>query len=113
VLGGAWLVARFTRASLSSSLRWADVAAVGVLAGIGFTVSLLISELAFETDQLRLGEAKVGVLSASVLAAVLATIALRMRARSYAAVYDAEEADSDGDGVPDVYQAGDAGRDSR
>ena len=113
VFGGAWLVARFTRASLSSSLRWADVAAVGVLAGIGFTVSLLISELAFEDDPLRLGEAKVGVLSASVLAAVLATIALRMRARSYAAIYDAEEADEDGDGVPDVYQAGDAGADSR
>ena len=41
-------MARFTRASLNPALRWADVIAVGVLAGIGFTVSLLIAELAFE-----------------------------------------------------------------
>lgn len=113
VLGGAWLVARFTRASLSSTLRWADVGAVGVLAGIGFTVSLLIGELAFEGEALLTAEAKIGILSASVLAALLATIALKGRERAYAAYNDVEEADSDGDGVPDVYQAGDAGADSR
>jgi NhaA family Na+:H+ antiporter len=113
VFGGAWLVARFTRASLSSSLRWADVAAVGILAGIGFTVSLLIGELAFDGDALLTAEAKIGILSASVLAALLATIALKGRERAYAAYNEVEEADSDGDGVPDVYQAGDAGADSR
>ncbi|MGD9956664.1 MAG: Na+/H+ antiporter NhaA [Candidatus Nanopelagicales bacterium] len=106
VVGGAWVVARFTRASLSSSLRWADVTAVGVLAGIGFTVSLLISELAFETDSTRLTQAKIGVLSASVLAALLAAGALWSRRRVYAAIAAVEEADEDGDGVPDVYGAG-------
>jgi len=106
VVGGAWVVARFTRASLSSSLRWADVAAVGVLAGIGFTVSLLISELAFETDGTRLTEAKIGVLSASVLAALLAAVALGRRRRAYAEMAAIEEADDDGDGVPDVYRTG-------
>ena len=105
VFGGAWTVARFTKASLSSSLRWADVLAVGILAGIGFTVSLLIDELAFEGDPVRTSAAKIGVLLASVLAAVLATVALRLRARAYAAIAAEEEADSDGDGVPDVYGA--------
>ena len=105
VFGGAWTVARFTKASLSSSLRWADVLAVGILAGIGFTVSLLIDELAFEGDPLRTSAAKIGVLLASVLAAVLAAVALRLRARAYAAIAAEEEADSDGDGVPDVYGA--------
>jgi Na+:H+ antiporter, NhaA family len=109
VLGGAWLVARFTRASLSASLRWADVLAVGVLAGIGFTVSLLIGELAFETDPTRLTEAKIGILSASVLAAVLAAFALGRRRRAYAEIAALEEADDDGDGVPDVYRIMDAG----
>ena len=63
VFGGAWTVARFTKASLSSSLRWADVMAVGILAGIGFTVSLLIDELAFEGDPARLTASKIGCCS--------------------------------------------------
>jgi NhaA family Na+:H+ antiporter len=113
VFGGAWVVARFTRASLSSSLRWADVLAVGILAGIGFTVSLLIDELAFEGDPLRTSAAKIGVLLASVLAAVLAIVALRLRARAYAAIAAEEEADTDGDGIPDVYGASPGPADSR
>jgi NhaA family Na+:H+ antiporter len=104
VFGGAWLVARFTRASLSSSLQWRDVAAIGVLAGVGFTVSLLIGELAFGEDGVRGSEAKIGILVASVIAAALASVALLFRRRHYSALYDEEEADTDGDGIPDVYQ---------
>ena len=100
------LVARFTRASLSSSLRWADVLAVGVLAGIGFTVSLLIDELAFQGDPVRTTAAKIGVLIASVVAALLASVALAFRRRAYAALAEEEERDEDGDGVPDVYGPG-------
>ncbi len=103
VYGGARLVARFTRASLSSSLRWADVLAVGILAGIGFTVSLLIGELAFETDPSRETAAKIGILAASVISAVVASVALGRRKRAYAEIADLEDADGDGDGVPDVY----------
>jgi NhaA family Na+:H+ antiporter len=103
VYGGARLVARFTRASLSSSLRWADVLAVGILAGIGFTVSLLIGELAFETDPSRETAAKIGILAASVISAVVASIALSRRTRAYAEIAELEDADTDGDGVPDVY----------
>jgi NhaA family Na+:H+ antiporter len=103
VFGGAWLVARFTRASLSTSLQWRDIAAVGVLAGVGFTVSLLIGELAF-TDEVQGSEAKIGILAASVIAAAIASVLLLLRGRHYAELYDAEEADTDGDGIPDVYQ---------
>ncbi len=76
-----YLVARFTRASLPKAIRWADIGAVGVLAGIGFTVSLLITELAFPGQPDTVAEAKTAVLAASFLAAVLAAIALRLRRR--------------------------------
>lgn len=105
VLGGAWLTARFTRASLSPDLGWRDVGAIGVIAGIGFTVALLISELAYDADPARLESAKVAVLTASVIAALLAATAIRSRNRHYAQVWARENADEDEDGIPDVYQS--------
>ena len=87
VLAGAWLTARFTRASLSPGIAWRDVGAIGVLAGIGFTVALLIAELAYKTDEGTMDSAKVAVLAASVIAAILATVALRWRSRHYAAMW--------------------------
>ncbi|MDQ1246278.1 MAG: Na+:H+ antiporter, NhaA family [Actinomycetota bacterium] len=104
VFGGAWLTARFTRASLSSSLVWRDILAVGFIAGIGFTVSLLIAELAFEDADDLLSSAKVAVLGGSVLAALIASIALVSRSRVYARLAEDEDRDEDGDGIPDVYQ---------
>lgn len=104
VFGGAWLMARFTRASLNPALRWADMAAVGFLAGIGFTVSLLIAELAFDTAPELLVEAKLGILTATACSAVLAGMALLRRRRALAEYMAAEETDADADGVPDVYQ---------
>ena len=108
VLGGAWLTARFTRASLTPDLGWRDVGAIGVIAGIGFTVALLISELAYGTDEALLESAKVAVLAASVIAALLAGVAIRARNRHYSEVYARESADEDNDGIPDVYQSPDA-----
>jgi len=58
---------------------------VSSLAGIGFTVSLLIAELAFDEDPTRLAHVKVGVLLASVLAAVIAGVQLRFRDRQHVA----------------------------
>ena len=55
-----------------------------MLSGIGFTVSLLIAELSFGDDAARLAHAKTGVLTASVLSALLATVLLRARHRHYA-----------------------------
>jgi NhaA family Na+:H+ antiporter len=47
VLGATWLAARFTRADLDDDLTWLDVVGLAMLAGVGFTVSLLIGELAY------------------------------------------------------------------
>jgi NhaA family Na+:H+ antiporter len=83
VFCGTWLAARFTRAQLNPDLGWADVLAVAALAGIGFTVSLLIGELAFSADPLLADRAKAAVLVGSVIAAVLAGILLRLRNNTY------------------------------
>ncbi len=110
VVGVAALMARFTRARLSEAIKWRDVFAVGLLAGIGFTVSLLISELAFYEDEGLVSAAKIAVLLASVLSAVLATVVLLSRNRYYAEVAALEDADEDHDGVPDIYQHKDGQR---
>jgi Na+:H+ antiporter, NhaA family len=84
VFGGAWVTARFTRAELNSDLSWRDVAAVSVLAGLGFTVSLLIAQLAFAGDLEQLERAKAAVLAGSLLSAIVAAALLFRRNRSYA-----------------------------
>jgi NhaA family Na+:H+ antiporter len=104
IFGGTWLTARFTRASLSDDLEWADVAAVATLAGIGFTVSLLIGELAFEGNTSLTDETKAAVLIGSFIAAVLATALLKMRNTRYRALCEDEERDEDLDGIPDIYE---------
>ena len=84
VVGVAWLMARFTKASLNSNLSWWDVAAIGALSGVGFTVSLLINELAFkESDQMS-SMGTLAVLIASTAAALLAVIALQFRKKARA-----------------------------
>ena len=103
VLGTAWLLARFTRASLDDDLAWRDVAGVALLAGIGFTVSLLIGELAFGHGTPESDDVKIAVLTGSVLAGVLAAIVLTSRNAAYRRIEVAETVDSDHDGVPDAY----------
>jgi NhaA family Na+:H+ antiporter len=107
VFGGTWLTARFTRASLSDDLSWPDVFAVATLAGIGFTVSLLIGELAFEGQATMTEEVKAAVLTGSLIAALLATVLLKIRNAKYRALWEAEERDDDLSGVPDVYEEDD------
>ncbi|UUU32066.1 Na+/H+ antiporter NhaA [Streptomyces sp. CA-210063] len=107
IFGGTWLTARFTRASLSEDLAWPDVFAVASLAGIGFTVSLLIGELAFEDDRTLTDGVKAAVLTGSLIAAVLATVLLKMRNAKYQALWAAEERDDDRDGIPDIYEQDD------
>ncbi|HEU5483320.1 MAG TPA: Na+/H+ antiporter NhaA [Microlunatus sp.] len=82
VFGGSWLTARLTRAELAGDLRWSEIASVSLLAGVGFTVALLIGDLAFEGDEAMQEVAKTAVLIGSVIAAVLAAISLRRRIRS-------------------------------
>ncbi|MFD9211569.1 MULTISPECIES: Na+/H+ antiporter NhaA [unclassified Streptomyces] len=104
IFGGTWLAARFTRAELNEDLAWPDVFAVASLAGIGFTVSLLIGELAFAGDAVLTDEVKAAVLLGSLIAAVIACVLLKLRVRKYQALCEAEERDEDQDGIPDVYE---------
>ncbi|GGR60408.1 NhaA family Na+:H+ antiporter [Nocardioides luteus] len=110
IAGSTWLLATFTRASLDDDLAWTDVIGMAMLAGIGFTVSLLIGELAFGSDHGAHDHMKVGVLFGSVLASLLATIILRARNRVYRRIEELETTDADNDGVPDVFEE-DQGRD--
>lgn len=80
---GTWLAVRYTRATMAKGLTWADVTAVSFLAGIGFTVSILIGSLAFEGEDDLVELAKTAILVASVLAAALASITLGRRNRHY------------------------------
>ena len=92
-------------ARLAEGLGWWDVFGLALLTGIGFTVSLLIGELAFGAGGERDEHAKIGVLLGSVPAAVLATLVLQARNRHYRQIRADEERDSDADGVPDVDEA--------
>jgi NhaA family Na+:H+ antiporter len=95
------LTARFTRARLNPDRAWADILALAVLAGIGFTVALLIGELAF-TDPAATAHIKTTVLVGSLIAAALATLLVRRRNTLYRHLYEAENLDADG--IPDIYQ---------
>jgi Na+/H+ antiporter NhaA len=79
VLGGAWLVTRLSGGRLRPPVGWVAVAGGGTIAGIGFTVSLLIATLAFRGEQLE--EAKLGTLSAALGASTLTWLVFRVAAR--------------------------------
>ena len=79
VLSGAFLVTRFTHAELNEDVTWAQLVGVAVLAGIGFTVSLLVAELSFTGAEAE--AAKAAVLAASVVAALSGALILRRPAR--------------------------------
>lgn len=104
IVGTTWLLTKATRASLDRSLKWIDVFGVSLLAGIGFTVSLLVAELSFGQGSAHDDHAKVGILAASLLAALLAAAVLGVRNRQYRAVEAEEAIDTDQDGIPDVYE---------
>lgn len=70
-----WAAARLGIVRLPSDMGWGDVAGLGLIAGIGFTVSLFIADLAFGGDA-RLATAKLGILSASLAAGAAGTALL-------------------------------------
>ena len=65
-----WLAIRLRLASLPGGVVWRQIVGVGVLAGIGFTMSLFIADLAFGSSAGELETAKVGILGASVVAGI-------------------------------------------
>jgi Na+/H+ antiporter NhaA len=78
ILGCSWLVTRLTRGRLRPPVGWAAVAGGGTIAGIGFTVALLVATLAFDGRQLE--EAKLGILSAALGAALITWLLFRATA---------------------------------
>jgi Na+/H+ antiporter NhaA len=75
ILGMSWLVTRLTGGRLRPPVGWAAVAGGGAIAGIGFTVALLVATVAFEGSQLE--EAKLGILSAALAAAIVTWLLFR------------------------------------
>ena len=79
ITGTAWLVTKLSRGRLRPPVGWVAVAGAGAVSGIGFTISLLIAAEAFHGVQLE--EAKVGVLSAALVASVLTWLVFRAAAK--------------------------------
>ena len=80
IVGFSKLAVKLGLAKLPSGVNWLQMTAVGVLAGIGFTVSIFISSLAFD-DAAQLMDAKAAVLGASLIAGLAGYFALRHEAR--------------------------------
>jgi len=110
IMGSTWVLTRFTKASLDKDARWGDLLGVTLLAGIGFTVSLLVSELSFGLESAHYEHAKVAILAGSFVAAILGALWLIPRNRRYKVIHERETRDADKDGIPDVYQQDDEGR---
>ena len=67
----SWLIVKLGLASLPEGVRWSHIYGVSILAGIGFTMSLFIGNLAFQENQAMLETAKLGILAASILSGIL------------------------------------------
>jgi NhaA family Na+:H+ antiporter len=80
ILGASTIAVRARLGALPAGIRLRDIAGVAVLGGIGFTVSLFITDLAFRGEVID--DAKIGVLAASALAGVLGVIVLRVLLRA-------------------------------
>ena len=83
ITGGTFLVTRLPGLRLDPTLRWPDLVGMAFVAGIGFTVSLLVGELAFGPGSTADDHVKVGVLTGSLVAAVVGGTMLAVRARGY------------------------------
>ncbi len=70
VVGVSWLMVRLGWCRLPPGVSWGGIVLIGLLAGVGFTMSIFIAMLAFDNETL-LGAAKLGVLAGSLLAALL------------------------------------------
>ena len=76
---GAFLVSRFTKGTLNPALSWWDVAVVGSLASIGFTVALLIAEVSFGGDASMLVTSKFAIILTNLVAIIVSVLAISVR----------------------------------
>ncbi|MFC4336465.1 Na+/H+ antiporter NhaA [Salininema proteolyticum] len=99
VMGTSWLVVKLGWGSRPNNTSWGVMAGLAIAAGIGFTVALFVTELAFSGSEL-LDQAKIGVLAASAIAALLAVLflAIATRGSKGAAASSDSEATAGGDG---------------
>lgn len=82
IFGALWGAARLGIAPKPHGISWAQVHGMALLAGIGFTMSLFIGDLAFPGDALLVAEVKIGVLAGSLLSAVAGATVLAVSGRS-------------------------------
>ncbi len=80
IAGAAYLAVRLGMASLPRGVAWAQIAGVGMVAGVGFTVSIFIAGLAF-ADGALVDEAKIGILAGSAAMGTLGIVVLRFMGR--------------------------------
>ncbi len=81
VAGASWLATKLGVARLPAGVSWTQILGAAALAGIGFTVSLFVAGLAFDPGELQ-EDAKMATLTASVIAAILGSVALYVTGRS-------------------------------
>jgi NhaA family Na+:H+ antiporter len=93
IFGSVWLLVRLGWAERPRGAGWAHVYGVALLCGIGFTMSLFIGALAFGDGTILNDEAKLGVLTGSILSAVVGWAVLRLAPRHEDDAQDADEAD--------------------
>lgn len=89
ILLATWLTARVTRAALAPGVGWSDVLGLGMVAGVGFTVSLLITDLAFGGDPVRDEHVRAAIMLASLTAATGGGLALAARDRYHRRIAEA------------------------
>lgn len=78
----SWALTKLGVASLPMGVQWRHIMGIGFIAGIGFTVSIFITELAFADSQALINTAKVSIFIASALSALLGTIVLLVSYRA-------------------------------
>ena len=99
VVGFSWLAVRLGLGRLPEGTRWGQIVGVGTLAGIGFTVSLFITGLAFDDVAIQ-DDAKVGILVASIVSAAAGALVFAVTSRK-----QARESAASGDSTPNKVPA--------
>lgn len=92
IWGGTAIVTKLFGLRLEKGLHLADIAAISLVAGVGFTVSLLIASLSFAPDHPAAGYARIAVILGSFISAILGAIALHLRTRAHRAAVEGTSA---------------------